>query len=72
MTDRHTMITNALEGYVSRQLARPNPTRTAESLGFYLKGTRVTDNYRPDTLTESTRSFISREYLRGIFTDTAV
>ena len=72
MTDRHTYITGQLEGYVSRQLARPNPTRTAESLGFYLAGTRVTDNYRPDTTTESSRQFISRQYLRGILSDVSI
>lgn len=72
MADRHAYITGLLEGYVSRQLARANPTRTAESLGYYLAGTRVTNAYRPDAVTESERTFISREYLRGIIADTNV
>lgn len=63
--DRQQYITGLLEGYVSRQLVRPKPTRTAESLGYYLAGARVTNAYRP-AVSEAERTFISREYLRGL------
>ena len=66
MADRHTYISGLMEGYVNRQLARSNPTRTAESLGYYLAGARVTNMYQPDAISETERKFISREYLRGI------
>ena len=62
---RQEYITGLLQGYVTRELAKPSPTRTAESLGYYLAGTRVTNNYR-EAVTEAERTFISREYLRGL------
>lgn len=68
LADSHKIVTDQLRNYVERQLDSGSVNKTAEAIGHYLAGLKVSRYYRAD-MTEPENTLISRQFLRGVLAD---
>lgn len=68
LADSHEIVTAQMRNYVERQIDSGSVNKTAEAIGHYLAGMKISRYYRVD-MTEPEKTLISRQFLRGVLAD---